>query len=149
MWSISCNIQHLAHQQSKHKIRWPSLQASTFRHHRRENMANCPSGPHDNVNKRMKARAAWNLNVSEPLERSAACYPKRSLQWRTNQKETLSALKRRNNESRIVWKQRPLWRDSELKTQRQELSDEKCSTGGIDNHIPWHNMWGDVEHHWR
>ena len=37
MWSISCNIQHLVHQQNQHKIQWSMLCKRTFRHYRQAN----------------------------------------------------------------------------------------------------------------
>jgi len=68
MWSISCNIQHLAHQQSQHKIQWMKFWERTFRHSQQANTANWPSVPHDDVINQIWAKAAWKQNGSEHLE---------------------------------------------------------------------------------
>jgi len=121
MWSIFCNIQHLIHQQSQHKIQWSMLWKRTVRHYWQANTANRQSTLHDDVINWIKARAAWKRNGSEPLECCAACVPKRRLRRGAEEKLTSYATKRRRHESRIMWKERPLWQESELKTQRQQL----------------------------
>jgi len=72
MWSISCNIWHLAHQQSRHMIQWSMLRKWTFPHSRLAHMANRHFDPHDDIIKRMRARAAWKQRSSEPWERCTA-----------------------------------------------------------------------------
>jgi len=57
MWSISCNIRHLAHQQSQHTIHWSMLQERTIRHNWQANTPTRESAPHYHALKRMKARA--------------------------------------------------------------------------------------------
>jgi len=63
--SISCNLQHLAQQQSQHKIQWSTLQNRTFGLYWQENTANCQSIPHDDAIQRMNAKVAWKQNGSE------------------------------------------------------------------------------------
>jgi len=120
--SISCTVQHLAHQQSQQTIQQQMLRKRTFCLYLQANMANQPRAPHDNIIKRMKASVAWRLQASEPLEHCAAFYPKRGFQWGINEKCTFEATTRQRNASRIMWIERLLWQQSELKTQRPQLS---------------------------
>jgi len=59
MWSISCNIQHLAQQQGQNKIQWSMLRKRTFHHFRQANMANQQSIPPDDVFRQIMATVAW------------------------------------------------------------------------------------------
>ena len=86
--SISCNIEHLTQQQSRHKVQRWILRKRTFQHFQRENMANLQSGPHNDVIKRMKASADCKQYQSDFFGHCAACDPKRSLQLRNNEKWT-------------------------------------------------------------
>ena len=88
MRSISCNIQHLVHQQSQHKIRLSMLWNRTFPHYGLANTANRQTTPHDDVLKRIQATAAWKQNVSEPWEGCAACDQERSLRRGNEEKLT-------------------------------------------------------------
>ena len=72
MWSISCNIQHLAQQQGQHKIQWSMLRKRTFHHIRWANMANQRRNPHDDVTKWIQARVAWRQKGSQRWEHCAA-----------------------------------------------------------------------------
>jgi len=81
MWSISCNIQHLAQQQSQHKTQLSMFQKRTFPHFRWANTGNEDSNPHDNVIKSRQDTVAWRLNVSEHWEHCTAYDLKRSF-WR-------------------------------------------------------------------
>jgi len=94
---ISCNIQHLAQQYCQHKLQWSMLGKRTFRQFQWANMANRPSGPHDNIMKQIQARAIWKQKEFKPLGYCTACDPKRSLQPRYNQKCTSLATKRKRN----------------------------------------------------
>jgi len=122
MWSISCIIQHLIHQQRWHKIQSSRFQKRTFRHHWQANTSNRQSAPWDDVIKWTEAKAAWKQNGSEPVECCVACDAKRSLQQGNNEKRTSWAKKRGRNRSRMIWKGRLLWEESELMTQRQQLN---------------------------
>jgi len=93
----------------------------TFRHYWQANMTNRQSTLHDDVIKGMKDRLAWRQKGSVPLEHCAACNPKWSLWWGTDEKYTFEATKSRRNGSRLMWIERSLWEQSELKTQRQQL----------------------------
>jgi len=127
MWSISWNIQHLVHQQSQPKIQWSMLQKGTFYHCAQANTANRQSTPRDDVIERMKAWAAWKQNWSEPVERCAVCDLQRSWRQGNDEKLTSQATERRRNGSRIMWIERPLSRDCELKTQGLQLSKSRTS----------------------
>jgi len=118
MWSSSCNVQHLAPQQGQHKIQWLMLRKTSFRHFRRANMANRRSIPHDDVIWRIKTRVAWTERGSESWEHCAACDPKRSLRRRNDGKRTSQATKRERSGTRIMWSERPQWKESEVMTQR-------------------------------
>jgi hypothetical protein len=90
-------MQHLAQQQSQHKLQWSILGKRTFRHIWQASMANQHSGPHNVIIKRMEVRAALKKKESDPLGHWAAGEPKRSLQPRNEQKPTSSAMKRMRN----------------------------------------------------
>jgi len=107
MWSIFCNIQHLVHQHSQHRISWSMLPRRTFRHYWLANTANRQTSPHDEVSKWINTRVAWNQNGSEPLERCAACDSKRCLlQWN---EEKLNFLR---NEEKEKWIEDHVKRDT-------------------------------------
>jgi len=98
------------------------LRKRTCNHSGQATTANRESSqPDDNI-KQLKARAASKQNRSEPLERCAACVPKSSLQQGKEEKLTSQGKKRRRIGSRIMWKERPLWQECELKMQRQQLN---------------------------
>jgi len=122
MGSISCNIEILAQQQSHHKIQWSMLWKRTFHHYQQAIMGNQPSAPHDDVIKRMQTWAAWRLKGSEHLEHCAACDLKSSLRQGNDVKHTFWAMKSRWSGLRNKWMERPIWQESELKTQWQQLS---------------------------
>jgi len=67
----------------------------------------------------MKATKAWRQNRSERWEHCTAYDPKRSFQRRKDRKLTVYAIKRKRNGSRIMWREKPLWEESEFKMQRQ------------------------------
>jgi len=123
--SISCNIQHLAQQQSQCKLQWSMLRKRTFDHFQLANMANKHSGPHNNIIKWTKATAAWKQKESETLRHCAACDPKWSLWPRNNEKRTSSAMERRNNGLRIMLREKLLGWERELKMQRQRFSKSR------------------------
>jgi len=123
MWSISCNIHYHAQQQGQHMIQWSMLPKRTFLHSRRANTANRQSIPHVDVIKRKKARAALWQKGFEHLEHCAACDLKWSLRRGKDRKDTFSSMKRKRNGSRILWRERPLWQETEFKTQRQRLCE--------------------------
>jgi len=85
-------------------------------------MANRRSGPHNDVIKQIKARAAWKQKESEPLGHCVACVPKRSLWPRNYEKDTSQAMKRKKNGLRVMLREKPLGQESKLKTQRQLFS---------------------------
>jgi len=78
--------------------------------------------PHTDVTKPIRAKAAWKQNETEPLKQGGARDPKRSLRRHNNGNCTFYEKKRRRNGSRITWKERQLWQESELKMQRQQLN---------------------------
>jgi len=125
MWSISCNIQHLAQQQGQHKIQLSMLQKRTFCHIQRANTANQPSNPHDDAIKQMTANTALRQKGFEHWEHWAGYNPKGSVPWRKVGKGTFYAKKRENNGWRIMWMERPLWQESKIKTQRHRLSKSR------------------------
>jgi len=116
--SITCNIQHLAQQQSQRKRQWSMLRKRTFRHSGRANMPNQQSSPLNDVIKWMKARAAWKQREFEPLGHCVACDPKISLWLRNDMKRTSESMKTKRNGLSIMLRQRPLWQGSELNMQR-------------------------------
>jgi len=123
--SISCNIQHLAQRPSQHKLQWSNLRKRTFHHLQLASSANQAIDPHDNIIKQMKARAAWKLNKSEPKVHCVACNPKTSLRQSEDKKRTFWITKRKRNASRITWREKPLWQESELRMQRKQLSSSR------------------------
>jgi len=124
MWSISCNIQHLAHQQGKHKIQWWMLRKRTFRHFRRAHEANRRRYPHYNIITQIKARVAWRQKGPE-LWQNCADYNLHRSFWQSNDgKRSIYAMNNKRNGSRIMWIERPQWQESEFKTQRQQVC--KC-----------------------
>jgi len=129
--SISCNIQHLAQQQRQHKHTLPMLGKWTLLQIRRANIIHWQSVSHDTVSKQIKARADCKQKLSEPLEHWAACDPKRSLQWRNNEKRTFEAIKKQTNWRRIMLREKLLWQESELKTLRQWLSRSRKIWGKL------------------
>jgi len=116
MWSTSCNIQHLAQEQSKHMIQWLMLRKRTLHHFRRANIAHLRSAQHDNVSNQMKATAAWRQKGSECWDQCPAYNLKRSFWQIKGEKHISRAKKRKINGSRIMWIERPLWQESEFKT---------------------------------
>ena len=88
-------------------------------------MGNRQSVPQDDIIKRIRAKAMWRQPGSEPMERGVACDPKRSLRRGNDGKHISEVTKRRRNVSRIMWRLRPLWQESELKTQRQQLNKSR------------------------
>jgi len=82
MWTISCNIKHLAQHQGQHKTQWSMLRKWTLCHFRRANTANRPRNPHSDVIKQIKARVAWRQKRSDRWEHCAAYDPKRSFRRR-------------------------------------------------------------------
>jgi len=84
-------------------------------------MANRHSSPHDDVVKRMKAREAWRQKESKCWDHCAACDLKGSFQRRNNGKRTCQAVKTERTGLRIMWRDKPLWLESEFKMQRQQL----------------------------
>ena len=89
IWSISCNIQHLAQKQGQHKIRWSMLWKWTCRHVQRANRANRQSSPLVDIIKRMEAWVAWSQKRSERWEDCAAYDPKRCFWQRKDEICTL------------------------------------------------------------
>jgi hypothetical protein len=69
----------------------------------------------------MMARAAWMQTESEHLGHYAVCDPKRNLQQRNDQKCTYYPLMRKRNGLRIMFREKPLGQESELKMQRQQF----------------------------
>jgi len=65
--SITCNIHHLAQQQSQYKQQWSMLRKRTFCHGQWANIGNWQRGPPNNVIKHMKEWAASKQKESEPL----------------------------------------------------------------------------------
>jgi len=118
MWSVSCNIQHLAHEQSQHNMQWLMLWKSTFRDYARANTTNRHSAPSDNVIQQILVKVPWKQNASEPLEHCAACNAKRCLWQEINKIGTFYATKRRTNVLRTMWIESALSYERELKTQR-------------------------------
>jgi len=136
MWSISCNIQHLAQQQGQHKIQWSMLWKRTFCHFWRANMANWRRNPHDVIIKWMKARVAWRQKGPKRWEHCADYDLKRSFQRRNVRKCTFQAPKKKRNGSMIMWIERPQWQESEFKTHRQRL----CNSTNIWGMLKWHDQ---------
>jgi len=134
MWSISCNIQHLAQQQCQHKIQWSMLRRRTLRHFRQANMATWQSNPHDDVIKLMKASVASRRKQSEHWEHCAAYDQKRSFRRRNEGKPTVYAMKQKRNGSRIMWIERLQWQESEFKMRRMRLCKSR-------------NIWGMSKRH--
>jgi len=87
--SISCNIQHLAQQQSQHKLLWPILRKRTFRYFRWVKTPNRPRVWHDVVITRMKVRTASRQKQSDPLGHCSKSNRKRKLQRRNDPKCTV------------------------------------------------------------
>jgi len=56
MWSISCKLKHLAHQQSQQKIQWSMLRKRSSPHYWTDNTANQHSAPPEDVIRGMKER---------------------------------------------------------------------------------------------
>jgi len=79
MLPIFCNIQHLVHQQSKHKIQLSTLRKRTIHHFQQSPLANGQSAQHDDIIVRIEARAAWNQKWSQPLKHCAGHNPKKIL----------------------------------------------------------------------
>jgi hypothetical protein len=69
----------------------------------------------------MMARAAWMQKESEHLGHYAACDPKRNLQRRNEEKCTYYPLMRKRNGLRIMFREKPLGQESELKMQRRQF----------------------------
>jgi len=121
MWSISWNIQHLAKQQSQHKIKSSMLRKRTCCHFRGAIVANWRNTPHNDVIKRTKAIAASGQKVYEHWDNCALDDLEWSIQRRQDEKRTFSAKTRKRNGFRIMEIERPLWEVSEFKMQRQRL----------------------------
>jgi len=126
MWSILRDIQHLAQQQGQHMIQWSMVQKWTFLHFQQAHMANRQRSPDIDVNMRIKARAAGRQTGSTCWGYCATCDPKWNFRRRRDKKHTFLAMTRKRNGSRIMWREIPLWQESEFKTQRQWL--RKCWT---------------------
>jgi len=129
--SISCNIQHLAQQQSQHKLQWSIIRKRTFPHIQQAYTANRRSVPHHNVIKRRMARVAAKQKEFEPLGHCVVCDPKRSVWPRNNMKCAFQAMKRKRNGSWIMSRERWEWEDSELKTLRQRFSRTRKICGKL------------------
>jgi len=127
MWSISCNIQHLTQQQGQHKTQWSMLRKGTFRHLCWANTANQKISPHVDIIKWMKATAARRQKGSDHWEHCPASDPKWSFPRWKDRKRTFQAMKRKRGGSRSMWREKPLWQESEFEMQRQWL----CKSGKI------------------
>jgi len=134
MWSISCNIQHLAQQQGQHTIQWSMLRERTFRHFRQANTAHWQRNPHNVLMKWMKATVAWRQIGSERWEHCTAYYLTKSFRRRYDGKRNFQATKTKRNASRIMWIERPQWQENKFKTQRQRLGKSR-------------NIWGMLKWH--
>ena len=106
------------------------IQKRPFRHYCLANMSYWGSTLHNDVIKWMTAIAAWRMIRSKPLEHCAACDPQRCLMRGKDVKCTSYATKRMRNGLRIMWIECPLWQESELKTQRRQLSRRFLSRKG-------------------
>ena len=94
-------------------------------------MVNRQSTPHNDVIKRMKARAAWMQRECEPLGQCTACDPKRSLRPRNDAKRTSKAMKTKKTGLRIMLRERPLGQESKLNMQRQQFSRSRKIPGKL------------------
>jgi hypothetical protein len=112
--SITCNIQHLAQQQSQCKLQYSMLQIRLFRKFRWENVANHQISPHKKFIKQMMPSAAWKQRESDPLGHCALYNPKRSLQPSNNEKCTAEAMKRQRNGLKMMLREKLLSQESEL-----------------------------------
>jgi len=83
------------------------------------------SGLPNDVIKQMTARAAWRQRESEPLGHCAAWDPKRSLRRISDKKRTSYAMKRKSNGFKIMWRERLLGQESELKMQRPQFNKSR------------------------
>ena len=136
MRSISCNIQHLAQQQGQHTIQWSMLGKRTFHDFRQADMANQWWNPHEDVIKWIKVRVDWRQQGSEHGEHCTAYDLKSSIRRSKDGKRNLSATKNNRNGSRMIWIDRPQWRESEIKTQRQRLCKSRIWCGMLKWHDP-------------
>jgi len=123
--SITCNIQHVAQQQSPRKLQWWMLWRRTFRHSRQAGTVNRQSDQPNHVIMQMKARAGWMQRESEPLGHCAAWDPERSLRRKSDEKRTSQPMKRKRNGLRIMLREKPLGQESEFKMQRQRFNKSR------------------------
>jgi len=80
------------------------------------------SGLHNDLIKRMQARAASNQNDPQPLGHCTACDPKRSLRPKNDKKHATSGTMRKKHGLGIMLGENPQGQGSTLKTERQQLS---------------------------
>jgi len=121
MWSISCNIQHLTHQQGLHKIQLLMLWKRMFHQFQWALSANYPSNSHQDIIKRMKATVSWRQKGSERSEHCSFYHPKLSCWWGNCKKSPFSSTQRMKNRSRMMWIERQLGPERKFKMLRQQL----------------------------
>ena len=120
MWFIFCMLQHLA-QRGQHTIHWSTLQKRRFLNVPLANMATRQWHPHIDVIKQKKASAACREKGSDHWEHRPACDLKRTSRRRKDRKQTLYIMQRNRNGSRILWRERPLWQESQFRTKTHWL----------------------------
>jgi len=103
----------------------------TVHHFQLGNNANQQSGRHDDVIKWMKARAVWEQKESEPLGHCAASNPKRSFRPRIDEICASYAMKREKSRLRILLREKPPGKESELKRQRQRFGNSRRKWGKL------------------
>jgi len=117
-------LQHLTSRPtswSTHATMISATKENTVHRVQRANMANWQNVQHDNVIKRINARAGWKQTQSEPLGHYAAYDPKHRLWRRKDAKCTCYAMPRKGNGYRNMFCEKPLLPEREFKTQRQRF----------------------------
>ena len=149
MWSISCNIQHLTHQQSQLKIQWSMLQKEPF----------TTTGKQiRQIDKSLHTTTSWSeWRQSWLWSRNGWC------SWTIAQlgfrKDACGGETTRNTSFKQCTEGEMDWgfsgqRDHSVKKASSRCRDsnsagagrcKKCWKDGIDNPNAWNNMRGDVE----
>jgi len=123
--SITCNIQHLAQQYSPPNLQCSILQNRTFSDFQWADTANRKSKQPNDIITWMMARVGVEAERFRALGHCAAWDPKRRLRQRSDEKRTSSAMKRKRNGLGIMWREKMLGPESDLKTQCPGLNKSR------------------------
>jgi hypothetical protein len=123
--SISCNIQHLAQQQSQRKLQWSILQkdvmaTSSGQIRQIEKAVNPMTSSNKWRHERFQGRKSPSAQGITPLKNQ-----KEACSGETTRNALLKQFKRKRNGLRMMLREQPLRQERELMTRRQRFSNSR------------------------